>query len=228
MIQMRDERGGTKAPDTILWREHLHAATMVGRLARPRWRSTAVTASRPMVVRPANSGTGRSRGIPDAASAVHSKRSAEINQAVHHRGFSTYQARPIAARETHKQKRHVAVDALVPMWRRELAEAGFAPQQLEAEIERGRGGVSAQRPCPSLVTSGALRPHHRRAGSRGHVVCAQGVLSPRRDCRHRPPPLRPLCRRAGPRGVAPAARLRGHRVGGCAKGVGAGLFDGQR
>ncbi len=33
VIEMLDEKGGAKAPDTTLWREHLHAATMVGRVA---------------------------------------------------------------------------------------------------------------------------------------------------------------------------------------------------
>ena len=33
VVEMSDDKGGTKAPDTTLWREHLHAATMVGRLA---------------------------------------------------------------------------------------------------------------------------------------------------------------------------------------------------
>ena len=33
VIEMLDGKGGTKAPDTTLWREHLHAATMVGRVA---------------------------------------------------------------------------------------------------------------------------------------------------------------------------------------------------
>jgi hypothetical protein len=29
---MKDERGGWKAADTVLWRRHLHAATMAGRV----------------------------------------------------------------------------------------------------------------------------------------------------------------------------------------------------
>ena len=36
VVQMRDDRGGWKAADTALWREHLHAATMVGRVAAAR------------------------------------------------------------------------------------------------------------------------------------------------------------------------------------------------
>ena len=33
VIRMEDDKGGYKAADTALWREHLHAATMVGRVA---------------------------------------------------------------------------------------------------------------------------------------------------------------------------------------------------
>jgi len=38
VVEMLDDKGGWKAPDTALWREHLHAATMIGRAdlaARP-------------------------------------------------------------------------------------------------------------------------------------------------------------------------------------------------
>ena len=36
LVEMADEQGGWKAADTALWWEHLHAATMVGRLAGAR------------------------------------------------------------------------------------------------------------------------------------------------------------------------------------------------
>ena len=75
---------------------------------RPPKRSNSVTASRPIPVPRASSGTGRSAGIPDAALAVHSKRAAEISEAVAEKGFDTYQARQVAARETRKTKRHTA------------------------------------------------------------------------------------------------------------------------
>jgi len=82
-------------------------------------------------------------GIPDAALAVHSKRSVEISHAVAEKGFSTYQARQVAARETRKQKRHTSVEDLVPRWRAELTTAGFPPEQLVADIERA--GLDYQR-----------------------------------------------------------------------------------
>ena len=61
VLEMKDERGGWKAADTALWREHLHAATMVGRLAartgggraglRHRARPGAVGEARPLADR---------------------------------------------------------------------------------------------------------------------------------------------------------------------------------
>jgi hypothetical protein len=37
LVEMLDEAGGWKAADTALWREHLHAATAVGRMVAARW-----------------------------------------------------------------------------------------------------------------------------------------------------------------------------------------------
>jgi conjugative relaxase-like TrwC/TraI family protein len=143
LIEMLDEKGGTKAPDTTLWREHLHAATMVGRVASA---ATAVGLGYGIEADPGPSGKlghWKIAGIPDTALAVHSKRSAEINVAVAEKGFDTYQSRQVAARETRKTKRHSAVDDLFPRWRQELTDAGFPPEQLVADIEHA--GVEYQR-----------------------------------------------------------------------------------
>ena len=136
VIEMLDEKGGTKAPDTTLWREHLHAATMVGRVASA---AKAVALGYGIEADPGPSGKlghWKISGIPDKALAVHSKRSAEINEAVAEKGFDSYQARQVAARETRKTKRHTPVDELLPRWRKELTDAGFPPEQLVADIER--------------------------------------------------------------------------------------------
>ncbi len=143
VIEMLDAKGGTKAPDTTLWREHLHAATMVGRVASA---ATAVQLGYGIEADPGPSGKlghWKISGIPDAALAVHSKRSVEISHAMAEKGFSTYQARQVAARETRKQKRHTSVEDLVPRWRAELTTAGFPPEQLVADIERA--GLDYQR-----------------------------------------------------------------------------------
>ena len=57
--------GGWKAADTTLWREHLHAATIVGRAAvGPGARSSSATPSSPTTARPAGWATGGSSGSP--------------------------------------------------------------------------------------------------------------------------------------------------------------------
>ena len=136
VIEMLDTKGGTKAPDTTLWREHLHAATMVGRVASA---AKAVELGYGIEVDPGPSGKlghWKIQGIPDQALAVHSKRSQEITEAVAEKGFDSYQARQVAARESRKTKRHTPVDELLPKWRKELGEAGFPPHQMVADIEQ--------------------------------------------------------------------------------------------
>ncbi len=143
VIEMLDEKGGTKAPDTTLWREHLHAATMVGRMASA---AQAVALGYGIEADSGPSGKlghWKLSGIPDKALAIHSKRAHEITEAVAEKGFDSYQARQVAARETRKTKRHTPVDELLPRWRKELTEAGFPPERLVAEIERA--GLEYQR-----------------------------------------------------------------------------------
>jgi conjugative relaxase-like TrwC/TraI family protein len=134
VVEMLDGKGGTKAPDTTLWREHLHAATMVGRLAAAK---TAVDLGYGIKADRGPSGKlghWRIAGIPDAALAVHSKRGAEIDEAVAERGFDSYQARQVAARDTRRYKRHTAVSDLLPVWRGELEAAGFPPDRLVHQV----------------------------------------------------------------------------------------------
>ena len=143
VVEMLDAKSGTKAPDTTLWREHLHAATLVGRVASA---ARAVELGYGIDADPGPSGKlghWKIAGIPDAVLAVHSKRAAEISEAVAEKGFSTYQARQVAARETRKTKRHTSVEELLPRWRAELTQAGFPPEQLVADIERA--GLAYQR-----------------------------------------------------------------------------------
>jgi conjugative relaxase-like TrwC/TraI family protein len=136
VVEMRDRRGGYKAPDTTLWREHLHAATMVGRIAAAR---KAVELGYAIEADPGPSGRlghWAIAGIPKEALEVHSKRSAEIDAELAERGYSSYRARNIAARETRDAKRHTPVCELLPRWRAELAEAGYPLPELDAGIER--------------------------------------------------------------------------------------------
>jgi conjugative relaxase-like TrwC/TraI family protein len=104
-VEMGDAGGGWKAADTVLWREELHAATMVGRVAAAR---AAVEAGFAIEADPGPSGRlrhWRIAGIPDEVVAVHSKRSAEIDAHLDSTGFGSPRARAVAARETRKAKR---------------------------------------------------------------------------------------------------------------------------
>ena len=113
-------------------------------------------------------------GIPDKALAVHSKRAIEISEAVAEKGFSTYQARQVAARETRKTKRHTPVEELLPKWRTELGKAGFPPEQLVADIERA--GLAYQRQHSGSEILG----NHALAAMAKDVLGPQGTLSDRK------------------------------------------------
>ena len=174
VIEMLDEMGGTKAPDTTLWREHLHAATMVGRVASA---SKAVELGYGIEADPGPTGKlghWKIAGVPDQALAVHSKRSAEISEAVAKKGFGTYQARQVAARETRKTKRHNSVEELLPRWRGELSKAGFPFEQLVADIERAGLAYQRQHSPSEILGNQAL------AAMAKDVLGPQGTLSDRK------------------------------------------------
>jgi hypothetical protein len=86
VVEMLDERGGWKAATTSLWREHLHAATRIGRVA-----AAAKAAELGCGI---SAGEGRSgwlrhwriAGILEEVLALHSKRAGEITVAVEVRG----------------------------------------------------------------------------------------------------------------------------------------------
>jgi conjugative relaxase-like TrwC/TraI family protein len=116
-VLMFDERGGWKGADTALLRDHLHAATAVGRLAAAH---KAVELGYGIVPDPGPSGRlggWAVAGVPDEVCAVHSKRSVQITEAVG--ADASYASRSVAARATRDHKAHVAVDDLLagrPSW----------------------------------------------------------------------------------------------------------------
>ncbi len=134
MVEMRDERGGRKALDTALIRDHLHAATMVGRVASARKAVEMGFAITPDRGPSGKLGHWRIAGIPQDACALFSKRSAEIDQAMSAAGFDTYQGRQVAARGTRRAKRHTSPDELLPRWTAELERAGLGLQQLQDQV----------------------------------------------------------------------------------------------
>ena len=96
VVRMADDKGGWKAATPSLWRDHLHAATMFGRVAAAR---EAVTLG--YGITPDDGPSGRLEhwaiaGIPVEVMEVHSKRAAEItaelNGAV--RGELAYDGEP--------------------------------------------------------------------------------------------------------------------------------------
>jgi conjugative relaxase-like TrwC/TraI family protein len=86
VVEMKDGCGGWKAADTALWREHLHAATMVGRVAAAQ---VAVELGYAIEADPGPSGRlrhWRIAGVPHEVIEVHSKRAAEIDAECQRRG----------------------------------------------------------------------------------------------------------------------------------------------
>ena len=150
VVQMLDDKGGWKAPDTALWREHLHAATMIGRAASAR---VAVDLGYAIEADPGPSGRlghWRIAGVPDAVMEVHSKRAAEITAECQRRGDSSYRARAVAARATRKAKKAEGVEAqLVERWHAELAGIGWPVRRLTDAID----AAAATGPFPPGWTS---------------------------------------------------------------------------
>ena len=176
LIWMKDSQGGWKAPDTALWREHLHAATMIGRLEAA-WAATELGYGIEADPGPTGKlGHWKIAGIPEAAMAVHSKRGAEIDEAVDAKGYATYQARAIAARDTRKYKRHTGVDELVPKWRAELEAIGLPPGEILAAVNGA--ALARDRPRPRLSQAEIDQIAESVLGPEG-ALSKRKVFSPR-------------------------------------------------
>jgi len=156
VVEMLDESGGWKAATTALWREHLHAATQIGRVAAA---AKAVELGYGIAADEGRSGRlrhWRIAGIPEEILALHSKRAGEITAAVAARGTETYQARNTAARSTRAAKRHVPEGELLSRWRGELASIGWSPERLAASIDAAAGA--------RIVAEPSLAELHRVLG----------------------------------------------------------------
>lgn len=130
VVEMLDAKGGRKGANMALWRDHLHAATAVGRMASAR---VAVSLGYAVVADDGPSGRlghWAIAGIPDEVLEVHSKRSAEITAAMETRGQTSYRAQGVAARATRSEKHREGDDELVPRWRAELEAAGWPAPEL--------------------------------------------------------------------------------------------------
>ncbi len=180
LVEMKDEQGGWKAADTALWREHLHAATMVGRLAAARVAVELGYAIEPDPGPSGRLGHCKIAGVPDEVMEVHSKRAAEIEAECKRRGDTSYRARGVAARTTRKAKRHVPPGQLVERWRVELESVAWPADRLAEAVDR----AAAARAQPAPITfdharrliADVLAPDgelaRRKVFSRRHVVVA--------------------------------------------------------
>ena len=166
VVEMLDETGGWKAATTAPWREHLHAATQIGRVAAA---AKAVELGYGIT---ADSGpSGRLRhwriaGIPDQILDLHSKRAAEITAAVEERGTDTYRARGVAARTTRAAKRHVPEGESVARWRAELASIGWSITSVNEAVD----AASSSR----IAGKASLKEVHRVLGV---VLADDGALA---------------------------------------------------
>ena len=171
LVSMNDDKGGWKAAVTNLWTEHLHAATMVGRMASAR---VAVELGYGIV--PDDGPSGKLghwsiAGVPDAVMDIHSKRAAEIEADMQRTGNSSYQARNIAARATRAPKRHHPVGDLLPRWVAEIGEVGWSVEAIAQAVDR----EAAERPRLSRT----LQAEEVRAIVNG-VLDADGALAARK------------------------------------------------
>jgi conjugative relaxase-like TrwC/TraI family protein len=148
LVRMDDARGGWKAADTALWREHLHAATMVGRVAGARRAVELGYALRPDPGPSGRLGHWAVAGVPEVVMEAHSKRAAEIQAEVERTGHESYRARSVAARTTRDPKGHTAVGELLPRWRSEIEATGWSVERIAAEIDVQ--GAAHPLPAPTL------------------------------------------------------------------------------
>jgi conjugative relaxase-like TrwC/TraI family protein len=132
VVSMRDTRCGWKALDTAFVRDHLHAATAVGRIAAA---AKAVELGYGIEADPGRSGRlggWAIAGVPRQAWEIHANRSSQIDAAAG--ADSSYRSRSVAARATRDRKVREQVVDLVARWRSELAAAGHPPPELEARV----------------------------------------------------------------------------------------------
>jgi conjugative relaxase-like TrwC/TraI family protein len=165
-VGMLDRRGGWKAPDTTVWREHLHAATAYGRVC-----SARVALELGYGIVPDDGPSGRLghwaiAGIPEAAMKLHSKRADDIAGELVDVGFDSYRARAQAARTTRKAKRHQPVEDLMARWTAELNAIGITVDDLARSVVDESHRRIAGDLSPELVQSlvaDALGPKGRLA-----------------------------------------------------------------
>jgi conjugative relaxase-like TrwC/TraI family protein len=173
-VFMRDARGGWKGADTAFLRDHLHAATAVGRMAAA---AKAVELGYGIVADPGPSGRlgGWSiAGIPAEVCELHSTRSAQITAAVGPE--ASYAARSVAARATRDRKAEVPVENLLARWQAELTAAGHPPAVLLGAVDTASSAYRLPTVDLEQLADELLGPGGRLASektfARGDVIIA--------------------------------------------------------
>jgi conjugative relaxase-like TrwC/TraI family protein len=173
-VLMGDSRGGWKALDTAFVRDHLHAATAVGRLAAA---AKAVELGYGIV--PDGGPSGRLGGwaiggIPAEVCEAHSKRAAQIDAAVGTDG--SYAARSVAARATRDRKAEQPLRDLMLRWQTELIALGYPPVALEAAVDTAGAAYWPRTLDLDELAAELLAPGGRLASektfARGDVIVA--------------------------------------------------------
>ena len=173
-VFMRDASGGWKGADTAFLRDHLHAATAVGRMAAA---AKAVELGYGIVADPGPSGRlggWAIAGIPAEVCELHSTRSAQITAAVG--PDASYAARSVAARATRDRKAEVRVEDLLTRWQEELTAAGHPPADLLASVEAAGSTYELPEVDLEQLAGELLGPDGRLASektfTRGDVIIA--------------------------------------------------------
>jgi conjugative relaxase-like TrwC/TraI family protein len=173
-VLMRDARGGWKGADTAFLRDHLHAATAVGRMAAA---AKAVELGYGIVADPGPSGRlggWAIAGIPAEVCELHSTRSSQITAAVG--PDASYAARSVAARATRDRKAEVHVEDLLTRWQDELSAAGHSPNDLLAAVEAAGSAYELPEVDLAQLAGELLGPDGRLASektfTRGDVIIA--------------------------------------------------------
>jgi hypothetical protein len=184
-VAMRDGRGGWKAPDTVLWRDHLHAATVVGRMASARRAVELGYAIEADAGQSGRLGHWRIVGVPREVERAFSKRADEITRALLERGHDSPQARGVAARATRQGKRFTPLADLMARWDGELEALGLSPAGLGAQIgAAGRDTPAVAGWCSGEERRGLAREllgddgrlSERKVFTRADVIVAAGPL----------------------------------------------------
>ena len=171
MVHMADAKGGWKAADTALWREHLHAATMVGRVASAQRAVELGYGIAPYAGPSGRLGHWPSPECPTWSWTPTPSGPAEIAAEMERTGHDSYRARNVAARATRDPKRHAPVGELLPRWVAEIAEVGWSVERIAAEVDR----AAAER----RLSSPELSSHELRATAEA-ALDADGPLAARK------------------------------------------------